>query len=441
MVAEGAREWALRVLDPAGEAVLARVSLPVHAWADRQVAAVLSDEGWWWLADAGGEGLVSVEVASGQVARWRPAGGERPHAWVVVHSAPARVVAVGSDGRGNEVVLLLEGEPDGAGQGGRLRVRHRVALPAGSQCLGVKDWESAQVLVAGESGEVGVLGPATAATRRGRRRARVRRIDLGDPGGDGEMAVGLYLPSGPVAATVVSLAPVPFTPGRGGGTGSAVMPLGSLEAWSHAGLLVRLGFAVADVTMRVPWWPELPDEQIRPTVAARIAAAVTATRLGEHVDVGALAVRGHSFAASLALIALADTGLFRTAIVVSGGYCRSMMPLGFQDEHRMLWEAQTVYRDFDAVLGAPRITHPVLILHGTDDSHPATPVSGAQVLFQALTALGTPARLVLLPGEGHTFLTREAVSAAVAEQAVWLRRWSNHPEAAPQTPGVLGQIG
>jgi dipeptidyl aminopeptidase/acylaminoacyl peptidase len=100
-----------------------------------------------------------------------------------------------------------------------------------------------------------------------------------------------------------------------------------------------------------------------------------------------------------------------------------------------------VYRDFDAVVSAPRITRPVLILHGTADSHPATPASGAQVLFQALTALGTPARLVLLPGEGHNFLTREAVGAAVTEQAVWLRRWTNHSVTPPQAPGVSGQMG
>jgi dipeptidyl aminopeptidase/acylaminoacyl peptidase len=94
--------------------------------------------------------------------------------------------------------------------------------------------------------------------------------------------------------------------------------------------------------------------------------------------------------------------------------------LGFQDETRTLWEAPRVYQDFDAIVNAPRIRRPVLIIHGDADPNPATPVAQATLLFQELIANGTRARLVLLPGEGHSPQSRDGIATALAEKAAWL---------------------
>ena len=104
----------------------------------------------------------------------------------------------------------------------------------------------------------------------------------------------------------------------------------------------------------------------------------------------------------------------------SGAYARQLTPLGFQDETRTLWEAPRVYQDFDAVVNAPRIRKPVLIIHGEADQNPATPVAQATLLFQALIANGTRSRMVVLSGEGHTPLTRDGIAAALSEKATWL---------------------
>ncbi|MEO3820771.1 prolyl oligopeptidase family serine peptidase [Plantactinospora sp. B24E8] len=101
-----------------------------------------------------------------------------------------------------------------------------------------------------------------------------------------------------------------------------------------------------------------------------------------------------------------------------------LTPLGFQHERRTLWEAERVYRDLDAVLAAPSITRPVLILHGQQDRNPATPPEQAILLFQALTALGTASRLVLLPAEGHRVRSRKGLAAGLTEQVSWVRRWT-----------------
>lgn len=184
--------------------------------------------------------------------------------------------------------------------------------------------------------------------------------------------------------------------------------------------LTLAGFAVLDVRITPAWWPEVPDEEIRPRVVRQIRDAVVGSGLDRHADPTRLAVGGASFGATLALLAIAECELFSTAIVQSGAYSRQLTLLGFQDETRTFWEAPRVYQDFDAVANAPRIRKPVLIIHGETDQNPATPMVQAALLFQALIANGTPSRLVLLSGEGHTPLSRDGIAAALSEKAAWL---------------------
>jgi dienelactone hydrolase len=184
--------------------------------------------------------------------------------------------------------------------------------------------------------------------------------------------------------------------------------------------LTLAGFAVVDVRITPAWWPEVPDEDIRPRLVRQIRAAVAASGIQRLLGGGRLAVGGTSFGATLALLAIAEGEPFSAAIAQSGAYARQLTPLGFQDEKRTIWAAQGVYQDFDAVLNAPRIRKPVLIIHGEADHNPATPVAQATLLFQALIANGTPSRLVVLSGEGHTPISRDGLAAALAEKAAWM---------------------
>jgi len=303
-----------------------------------------------------------------------------------------RLALSGPTRNGGRLIKLLATAPDGQ----TFVTRHRRALPPGAALVRVLDWRRGDLLVAGPGDRAARAvegGDRPAMPRPVRRRSR---LDLGDPTGEGHTRVTLRLPTDGEApvATVVSI-----VPGRRGPDSRPHAGPG-LTA-QHLPWLTQLGLAVATVDVRLPWWPEVPDEEIRPRATAAIAAAVTEGALGEHVDTDRLVLHGQSFAATLALLTLADTDLFAAGIVASGAYCRTLTPLGFQYERRTLWEAERVYRDFDAVLAAPSITRPVLILHGQHDRNPATPPEQAILLFQALTALGTASRLVLLPGEGH----------------------------------------
>ncbi|TDV49950.1 alpha/beta hydrolase family protein [Actinophytocola oryzae] len=341
--------------------------------------------------------LISPGADGPAVRSWRIDGRPLTHARVAAVDESAGVLraAVVETRRTRSLVRLLTEDTPG---GGVVWTGRRHADATGLGLLGVEDWAG---------GAVRLAGPGPDPPR------RVRLRDTRIVGEPDELAarVLLHPPADGQApvATAVSLLP------RLAGPRSRAPGL----LTEHVHWLTRLGFAVAAVDVPLRWWPEVPDERIRAEAVSTITAAVTSSGL-----TGRLVVHGHSFAATLALQALADTDLFAAAMVSGGGYCRSLTPLGFQYEKRALWAAERVYRDFDAVLSAPRIRRPVLIVHGQRDRNPATPPEAAVLLFQCLTALGTPSRLVLLPDDGHRVRTRGGRATLLSEQAAWMYRWA-----------------
>jgi hypothetical protein len=274
--------------------------------------------------------LVLVGFGAGGLSApsWRIRGRPLVHGRVALvdrSTGPLRVAAVETHRAGSRVRLLTEPTT------GTLRADPRWADATGQGLLDVVDWTAGTVHLTGPSRVVQLRAvrhqPAAAEPR--------------VPARDGGARVWLHPPTDgkPPAATVVSL--LPRLVGPGGPRRHGLLT-------EHVHRLTRLGFAVAAVDVPLRWWPDVPDEQLRPTIVSTIAAAVTESALE-----GPLVVLGHSFAATLALQALADTDLFAAAMVSAGGYCRTLTPLGFQYEKRTLWEAPRVYQDFDAVLSAP----------------------------------------------------------------------------------------
>jgi dipeptidyl aminopeptidase/acylaminoacyl peptidase len=184
------------------------------------------------------------------------------------------------------------------------------------------------------------------------------------------------------------------------------------------------GYAVLEPALPVvPRGAELPGESYVPQLVSGVSAAVAAAETRGLVDGRRLVAAGHSFGASAVATLLAETDLFQAGIALSGAYNRTLTPFGFQWERRTLWQAPQTYLQLSPLLAAHRIREPLLLIHGLNDPHPATPPQQSQELWRALNGLGSRARLVLLPHEGHTFQARESVLHVLAEMQEWLRRF------------------
>jgi len=157
-------------------------------------------------------------------------------------------------------------------------------------------------------------------------------------------------------------------------------------------------------------------------VAMNAKAAIKAC-----VDLGVcdqdrVAIGGHSYGAFMVGTLLANTNLFRAGVAESGAYNRTLTPFGFQSEARTLWQALSTYLRVSPLLRADRIKEPLLLIHGQEDDNPATTASQSMQMFDSVRGNGGVARLVLLPGEGHEYLSTESIGHVLAEMTSWLDR-------------------
>lgn len=142
---------------------------------------------------------------------------------------------------------------------------------------------------------------------------------------------------------------------------------------------------------------------------ADCAAAARAVVASGRADPGRVAMEGGS-AAGFTVLALL---CFET--VLAAGACRypvtdltALTGEGHRFEERYFdtligpWpEARATYLERSPLQHAERITAPVLLFHGLDDS--VVPAAQSERLAQVLTERGVPVELHLFPGEGHGF--------------------------------------
>jgi dipeptidyl aminopeptidase/acylaminoacyl peptidase len=180
------------------------------------------------------------------------------------------------------------------------------------------------------------------------------------------------------------------------------------------------GYAVLnDVSMPVVGNAETANDTFLEQIIANAEAAVSAAVDTGIVDPERVGVAGHSYGAFMAANLLAHSRLFAAGVAMSGAYNRTLTPFGFQTERRTLWEARETYLRMSPLLYSDQIDAPLLLIHGMLDDNPGTrPIHSTQ-LYDAIRHNGGEASLVLLPYEGHSYRSREAVLQVAAGTLEW----------------------
>lgn len=200
--------------------------------------------------------------------------------------------------------------------------------------------------------------------------------------------------------------------------------------------LVTQGYAVIDgAAMPVVGDTKTMNDTFLDQITASARAAIDkAVELGV-TDPERVGVGGHSYGAFMTANLLAHSDLFRAGIARSGAYNRTLTPFGFQSERRTLWEAPELYLKLSPFLAANKIKEPLLLIHGEDDNNSGTFPLQSERMFQAIRGNGGTARLVLLPGESHSYDARESVEHVLAEMVAWLDKHVKHaPPRAVENP-------
>ncbi|MFC8194105.1 alpha/beta hydrolase family protein [Streptomyces sp. NPDC057298] len=197
---------------------------------------------------------------------------------------------------------------------------------------------------------------------------------------------------------------------RSSGDSAGAAPQADTSALRTSGWLLDLPLS---------WPSDAEPADVRRQIVHAVGQSLTKIR-EETSREEPVVVGGHSFAATVALHALAHCPGLAGAIAHSGCYNRTLTPEGFQYERRSYWQVPELYRAFSALDFADRLKRPVLLVHGLDDTNVATPPDQAVALYRAVVANGGRARLALLPHEGHTFRHRESLETVAREHEAWL---------------------
>jgi dipeptidyl-peptidase 4 len=166
------------------------------------------------------------------------------------------------------------------------------------------------------------------------------------------------------------------------------------------------------------WEREVHGDIFGPVLADQVTAVQEAARLHPDLDLGRVGIRGWSFGGSLAAMAvLRRPDVFHAAVAGAGVTDQRLFNthwrerfLGHPDEFPDRYEACSLVRE------APRLTRPLLLIHGLadDNVHPANTLR----LSRALLAAGRSHEVLLLPGAGHP-----EMGAGIPAQLLWQQAW------------------
>jgi dipeptidyl-peptidase-4 len=190
----------------------------------------------------------------------------------------------------------------------------------------------------------------------------------------------------------------------------------------------ELGFAVlvidgSGTPGRGPdWEKETYGDPFGPVLDDQIAGLRAAARLHPWLDPERVGIRGWSFSGTVAIKAVIERpDVFHVAVAGAGvtdqrrydAYLRERH-LGPPRDHPERYDRLSLLE------AAPRLTRPLLLMHGTADRN--VDPSHTLRMSQALTAAGRPHELMLLPGVGHVAVGAPGTEALLDRQARFLSR-------------------
>ncbi|MGH7503056.1 MAG: S9 family peptidase [Longimicrobiales bacterium] len=205
--------------------------------------------------------------------------------------------------------------------------------------------------------------------------------------------------------------------------------------------LVRLGYAVVEPDAPIIGNEGAMNNNYENDLRNNLAVVIDSVERRGWVDRGRIGIGGHSYGAFSTVNAMVHTPFFKAGIAGDGNYNRTLTPLMFQSERRILWDAKDVYLSMSPFLFAPNLTGALLMYHGMHDQNVGTDPTHSPRLFHALNGLGKTVSMYLYPFEDHGPATLETQLDLWARWAAWLDKYVKNPQPSEQkvtTDGVSG---
>jgi dipeptidyl aminopeptidase/acylaminoacyl peptidase len=165
------------------------------------------------------------------------------------------------------------------------------------------------------------------------------------------------------------------------------------------------------------------DKEVIDLMAMTDAAVATGK-----IDPDKMGVGGWSYGGILTDYTIASTTRFKAASSgagmgnLLGFYGIDQYILQYQDELGPPWKNLDLYVKLSyPFLHADRIKTPTLFMGGDKDFN--VPVEGGEQMYQALRAVGTPAELIVYPGQFHGFTRPSFIKQRYEAWFGWYDKW------------------
>jgi len=194
--------------------------------------------------------------------------------------------------------------------------------------------------------------------------------------------------------------------------------------------LVRLGYAVVEPDSPIVGPTGQMNNNYEHDLRTNLSVVIDELERRGLVDRQRIGIGGHSYGAFSTVNAMVHTPFFKAGIAGDGNYNRTLTPLTFQSERRILWDARDVYISMSPFFQANNLTGALLMYHGMHDQNVGTDPDNSIRLYHALNGLGKTVSLYMYPFEDHGPAAKETQLDLWARWAAWLDKYVKNPEHA-----------
>jgi dipeptidyl aminopeptidase/acylaminoacyl peptidase len=202
--------------------------------------------------------------------------------------------------------------------------------------------------------------------------------------------------------------------------------------------LTTLGYAFVEPDFPIVGTAGRMNDNYVPDTQKNWAAILDVLSEKGYIDRNRLALGGHSYGAFSTANSMIYTPYFKAGIAGDGAYNRTLTPMSFQSERRVLWEARELYLEMSPLLHVERMTGALLMYHGGDDNNVGTWLINSERMFMALNGLDKAASLYIYPYEDHGPAGKETQLDMWARWVEWLDFYVKNPvkkESKKPAPG------
>lgn len=198
--------------------------------------------------------------------------------------------------------------------------------------------------------------------------------------------------------------------------------------------LTQLGYAYVEPDCPIVGKADMMNNNYVHDLRQNLSTVIDECEKRGMIDRERLGIGGHSYGAFSTANAMVHTPFFKAGIAGDGNYNRTLTPMRFQRENRLLMDARETYLMMSPIMYADHMTGALLMYHSMTDQNVGTNPVHARNMYHMLESIGKEAVLYMYPHEDHGQRAEETVLDMWSRWVAWLdKHVKNHGQVTTET--------